>query len=181
MSAVPGGEVAATLQRLINEIDIIKSSQSQQGIDLAAANVELNSLRLGLPQASQHVFDEVKKDTALSILENQRQVGEFIATKSAELETKVGNFMQNSKAEIDVAMQQLGTAANKHEAEIADIPKVSTDEFTKQASTISTHGIQLRSHHDTLIDLKGNIVRAEADQRYRPAGQHRLCRIPGGH
>ena len=69
MSAVPGGELAATLQRLTNEFNIMKVAQNQQSVDLASTNVELNSLRLNLPEASRHVFDEVNKSTAISIAE----------------------------------------------------------------------------------------------------------------
>ena len=61
MSAAPGGELAASLQRLANEVNIMKVAQNQQNVDLAQTNVELNSLRLNIPEASRHAVDEVIK------------------------------------------------------------------------------------------------------------------------
>ena len=124
MSAVPGGEVAATLQRLINDIDIIKSSQSQQNIDLAQTNAELNSLRLNIPEIGKQAVDLVNKQTAIEI---------------AALKSDVGTFMNTSQIQIDAALQQLSNAVQHHEAGIEGIKNISGAEFVKQANIINIH------------------------------------------
>ena len=148
MSAVPGGEVAATLQRLTNEIDIIKSSHSQQNIDLAQTNAELNMLRLNIPEAGKQAVDSVNKQTAIEI---------------AVLKSDVGSFSNTSQIQIDAALLQLSNAVQHHEAGIEGIKNISGAEFVKQANTISTHEQQLRLHHDTLTNLKANIDIADAE------------------
>ena len=100
MSAVPGGELAANLQRLVNEIDIIKIAQIQQNADLVQTNVELNSLRLNIPEVGKQAVDMVNQATAISI---------------AELKLEVGTFMNTSQIQIDAALQQLASAVQHHE------------------------------------------------------------------
>ena len=100
MSAVPGGELAASLQRLIAEVSDIKVSQVQQAADLAAANLELNSLRINLPAACKSAVDEVNKTIAERISKLESDVGSFMNTKSAELKVEVGTFMSNSQTEL---------------------------------------------------------------------------------
>ena len=131
MSAVPGGELAANLQRLINEIDIIKIAQTQQNADLAQTNVELNSLRLNIPEVGKQAVDMVNQATAISI---------------AELKLDVGTFMNTSQIQIDAALQQLANAVQHHEAGIEGIKIISGAEFVKQSTTISTHEQQLLLH-----------------------------------
>ena len=140
--------MAATLQRLTNDIDIIKSSQSQQNIDLAQTNAELNTLRLNLPEAGKQAVDSVNKQTAIEI---------------AVLKSDVGSFSNVSQIQNDAALLELSNAVQQHEAGIEGIKSISGAEFVKQANIINIHEQQLVLHRGALHDLKANIDIAEVE------------------
>ena len=79
MSAAPGGELQATLQRLADEVNTIKQMQTQQG-------VEVNSLRLNITDVGRTAVDQITESTAMKITELQYEVGSFLSTQQARVD-----------------------------------------------------------------------------------------------
>ena len=99
MSAIPGGELAANLQRLAEEVNNIKIAQTQQNAELVQQGVDLNSLRLNIPEVGKQAVDHVNQTTAVKI---------------AELQLEVGTFLSTSQVIIDESLQQLANAVLQH-------------------------------------------------------------------
>ena len=116
MSAVPGGELAANLQRLAEEVNNIKLAQTQQSAELVQQGVDLNSLRLNIPEVGKQAVDHVNQTTAVKI---------------AELQLEVGTFLSTSQTQIDASLQQLANAVQQHEQGIKHIEKEAGVEFVK--------------------------------------------------
>ena len=135
MSAAPGGELAVHLQRLAEEVNNIKVTQTQQNAEIVQQGVDLNSLRLNIPEVGKQAVDQVNQATAVSI---------------AELKSEVGTFLNTSQTAIDSSLQQIANAVLQHEQGIKHIEQEAgvefvkhREEFVKQSSTISTHKQQL--------------------------------------
>ena len=91
MSAAPGGELQATLQRLADEVNTIKQMHTQQG-------VEVNSLRLNITEVGRTAVDQITQSTATKITELQYEVGSFLTTQQARVDEALQQIARTSRA-----------------------------------------------------------------------------------